>query len=219
MFGLFNMFGLFKKKRDFKMEAALMKAIFSRLEDFGEIKKQVDEGIIIGIWLPYDAWPNYVQFSLNTELYYKYEDKLRPTFTIMGITVFDSKSAVTTEIQIEIWHGIITGFEPQFAKLESPDFETINTSGYWIEYSDQSEFEPIKKLLTEEEIKLINPNDVYELELKGRSYYHIAELEDGDFIGMDLDKKIYKITHDPYEIVELQDNLKEILENLDRYIE
>jgi hypothetical protein len=214
------MFGLFKKKRDFKTDVALMKAIFSRLEDFGEIRKQIDEGIIIGVSSPYDTWwPNFVKFSLNNELLNKYEDKLRPTFTIMGITVFDSKSAVTTEIQIEIWHGIITGFEPQISKLESPDFETINTSGYWIEYSDQSEFEPIKKLLTEEEIKLINPNEVYELELKGKSYYHIAELDNSDFIGMDLDKKIYKITHDPYEIVELQDSLKEILENLDRYIE
>jgi hypothetical protein len=213
------MFGLFKKKRDFKMEAALMKAIFSRLEGFDNINKQLDEGIIIGSRLLKEPLPNYIKFLLNVELLNKYEDKLRPTFTIMGITVFDSKSAVTTEIQIEIWHGILVGYEPQSSTLESPDFETINTTGYWIEYSENAEFDPIKKLLTEEEIKLINPNEVYELELKGKSYYHIAELDNSDFIGMDLDKKIYKITHDPYEIVELQDSLKEILENLDRYIE
>ncbi len=213
------MFGLFKKKRDFKMEAALMKAIFSRLEGFDHINKQLDEGIIIGSGLLREPLPNYIKFSLNVELLNKYEEKLRPTFRIMGIIVFDSKSAVTTEIQIEIWHGILVGFEPQISKLESPDLETINTSGYWIEYLENAEFDLIKKLLTEEEIKLINPSEVYEVELEGKSYYHIAELENSDFIGMDLDKKIYKITHDPYEIVELEESLKEILENLDRYIE
>jgi hypothetical protein len=213
------MFGLFKKKRDFKMEAALMKAIFSRLEGFDNINNQLDEGIITGSRLLKEPFPNFVQFSLDVKLLNKYEDKLGPYFKVKGVTVFDTKSVATVELQIRISHGLIFGYEPQISKLESPDFETLNTSGYRIEYFENPEFDPIKKLLTEEEIKLINPNEVYELELKGKSYYHIAELEDGDFIGMDLDKKVYKITHDPYEIVELQDSLKEILENLDRYIE
>jgi hypothetical protein len=213
------MFGLFKKKRDFKMEAALMKAIFSRLEGFDYINKQLDEGIITGSRLLKEPILDYIKFSLNVKLLNKYEDKLGPYFAVEGVTVFDTKSAATVELQIHICYGVIMGFVALGSKLESPDFETINTSSYWIKHFENSEFDPIKKLLTEEEVKLINPNDVYELELKGRSYYHIADLEDGDFIGMDLDKKIYKITHDPYEIVELQDNLKEILENLDRYID
>jgi hypothetical protein len=190
------MFGLFKKKKlDFKNEVSLMKAIFSRLEGFGEIKKQLDEGIITGISLPYDTWwPNYVKFSLNNELLNKYEDKLRPTFTIMGITVFDSKSSVTTEIQIRIWCGILTGFESLNSRLYNPEIETINTSGYWIKYSDQSDFEIIKDNLTKEDVKLVNPSEVYEVELENRKYYHLIDLEDGDFIGMGTDKKIYKIT-------------------------
>ena len=213
------MFGLFKKKRDFKMEAALMKAIFSRLEGFDYIIKQLDEGIITGSRLLKEPFPNFIQFSLDVKLLNKYEDRLGPYFTVKGITVFDTKSVATVELQIQISHGLIFGFEPQISKLESPDFETINTSGYRIEYFENPDFDQIKKLLTEEEIKLINPNDVDVLELKGNNYYRIAELDNSDFIGMDLDKKIYKITHDPYEIVELQDSLKEILENLDRYID
>ncbi len=208
------MFGLFKKKKlDFKNEVSLMKAIFSRLEGFGEIKKQIDEGIITGISLPYDTWwPNFVKFSLNTKLLNKYEDKLRPTFTIMGITVFDSKSSVTTEIQIRICCGILTGFESLNSRLYNPEIETINTSGYWIKYSDQSDFEIIKDNLTKEDVKLVNPSEVYEVELEGRKYYHLIDLEDGDFIVMGTDKKIYKTTHDPYEIVEVQGSLKDIIQ-------
>lgn len=50
----------------------------------------------------------------------------------------------------------------------------------------------------------INENDIYAISLNGKEYYHLKELEDGDFIGIDKDNKIYKITHDPYMIQELE---------------
>ncbi|MEY3451193.1 MAG: hypothetical protein RL711_1019, partial [Bacteroidota bacterium] len=38
------------------------------------------------------------------------------------------------------------------------------------------------------------------LDLKGKTYYHLKDIEDGDFLGIDIHKNIYKITHDPFEI-------------------
>lgn len=73
------------------------------------------------------------------------------------------------------------------------------------------EFDAIKHLLNEEELLLIDPVDVYEVELDGKIYYHVRELEDGDFIGIDDKKNIYKLTHDPYEIMLLNKPLVEVL--------
>lgn len=44
-------------------------------------------------------------------------------------------------------------------------------------------------------------------------YYHIYDLKDGDgdFIGIDEKKNVYKITHDPYEITLLEKTLIELL--------
>ena len=50
--------------------------------------------------------------------------------------------------------------------------------------------------------------------LEGKTYYHLMDLADGDgdFIGMDLKKRVYLITHDPFEIKLLDKPLREILE-------
>ncbi|WP_162842699.1 hypothetical protein [Mucilaginibacter pineti] len=47
--------------------------------------------------------------------------------------------------------------------------------------------------------------------MDGKVYFHIKDLEDGDFIGIDSDKIIYKITHDPCEIIPLPESLKTVL--------
>ena len=77
--------------------------------------------------------------------------------------------------------------------------------------SSPNEFDDIKHVFNGEELAIIDKEDVYEVELNGTIYYHLQELEDGDFIGIDQNKKIYKITHDPFEITELKGALAEIL--------
>jgi hypothetical protein len=51
------------------------------------------------------------------------------------------------------------------------------------------------------------------VKLRGSLYYHLRDLEDGDFIGIDADKIIYKITHDPFEIIPLNETLEQLLRN------
>ena len=60
-------------------------------------------------------------------------------------------------------------------------------------------------MFNHEEISLLNTSDIYKIELNGKIYYHLKDLEDGDFIGIDTQKNIYLITHDPFKIA-LQDN-------------
>jgi hypothetical protein len=54
---------------------------------------------------------------------------------------------------------------------------------------------------------------VYEVILNGNVYFHIQDLEDGDFIGIDENKAFYKITHDPFEITKIDTSLKKIIES------
>ena len=59
-------------------------------------------------------------------------------------------------------------------------------------------------LLTKQELANINENDIYASNLNGKDYYHLKELEDGDFIGIDTDNHIYLIAHDPFEIKNIE---------------
>jgi hypothetical protein len=39
----------------------------------------------------------------------------------------------------------------------------------------------------------------------------LVDIADGDFIGIGADKKLYKISHDPFEVIEVHGSLSEIL--------
>ncbi|SEO96128.1 hypothetical protein SAMN05192574_11763 [Mucilaginibacter gossypiicola] len=73
------------------------------------------------------------------------------------------------------------------------------------------DYQNLKEILDEDEIKLINPDDIYEVNLKERIFYHVRDLEDGDFIGIESNGQICKITHDSFEIIPLKESLAEIL--------
>ena len=41
------------------------------------------------------------------------------------------------------------------------------------------------------------PNDIYGIVLKGKSYYHLRDIEEGNFMVIDEEKNVYTITHNP----------------------
>ena len=46
---------------------------------------------------------------------------------------------------------------------------------------------------------------------RNKEYFHIKDLEDGDFIGIDERKVVYKITHDPMEVKALDKKIMDVL--------
>jgi uncharacterized pyridoxamine 5'-phosphate oxidase family protein len=70
----------------------------------------------------------------------------------------------------------------------------------------------LKKLLSPKELKLINPSDVYIVTLNNKEYFHLIDIEDGDFYGMDMGKNLYKITHNPYDLEKIDVNLSKLLD-------
>ena len=50
---------------------------------------------------------------------------------------------------------------------------------------------------------MFNPNDLYEIEIQGIHLLHLRDLDDGDFVAIDKEKSIYKVTHSPVKLVPL----------------
>jgi hypothetical protein len=205
------MFEFFKKNdNNCSTKIELVIRVFSLLPaNFLSIKKQLNEGILIGCKREKS---NYIKFTLKTDILNKYEDKNGNCFEIKGIKVFDKNLNTFIGISLEIAYGVFIGYSTFDVKELNPDIDKIDIRNYWVKSLENSEFENLKTLLSEEELKMINPNDVYELELGGQIYYHLKDIEDGDFIGIDKTKNIFKITHDPCNVIQIKEKLSSALD-------
>ncbi len=207
------MFNFFKgKAAKLERHVALIKAVCRLLPiQFNYLGEQVNDGIINGVRLLEKPFPNYKKFILDTSLIKRYEDEKGRSFFVKGILVYDLKSQTFVEIYLVIGFGILMGYSTSTVSDFDPDFNQINTASVYTQYFGENEFNKLRGLFTPDEIKLINPANFYLVELHSKNYYHIKDLENGDFIGIDMEKNLYKITHDPFEVNKLDVDLLHIL--------
>lgn len=211
------MFGLFKRTKIQNWEIDLLRIIvnqISPLPDFYKklIKNQLDEGILKGVILNASDIEGYVAFTYKSDLMKKYDNPKEKNYRLRGIKVFDIVSNKYLDYTLFLSSGTVSGYAIQGAEKYKIDCSKTNISQSELLSINNNDFERLSEFLTPLEQKILNPSNVYSIILKQKEYFHIKEIGDGDFIGIDLEKKIYKITHDPFEINKLDLNLKEIME-------
>jgi hypothetical protein len=208
------MFKFFKRKNKIDLhgwEKELFSNIFKLLgNDYIGIEKQISEGIIESVRID-SKTPNYYSFRLNIPLLNKYENRKEQLFNINGIRIFDKFTQSYKYITIDLGFGLILGYSIKDVLNFNPDVNKIDISLVNKYYYENDDYKTIEFLFTKDELELINISDVYKVELDGNIYYHIKDLDDGDFIGIDIHKNIYKITHDPFEIIIQNNELKHFL--------
>lgn len=110
---------------------------------------------------------------------------------------------------IYVSSGTINGYSIEGANNFTPDFESVDVSGYKLIFND--DYKEISKILSSSAADPLTPEEIYKVVLNSKTYYHLRELEDGDFIKMDAKKRVYKITHDPFKIIQVHKHLKDAL--------
>lgn len=208
---------LFKRKKVKSWEIDFLKTVFSKLsgDENRLLYEQIIEGIIKRVFIGYSYIPNYVGFSYNTSIVEKYENNKIKNYKLSNIKVKNSLTNEYIYVSIFVFSGLVTGYSIDTnKKIKKYQFSinSVDVSSVQKIFDENKDYEKISSLLNNEELKYIS-NEVYPTEINGKYYYHIKELEDGDFIGIDINNHIYKITHDPYEIVSLERNkLLELLQ-------
>lgn len=107
-------------------------------------------------------------------------------------------------------HGLLCGYafdagsdfvpDPSSVDVSASDFQLLERAG-----------SQVTKLILSKDQEYINWSDVFEVELNGKTYYHLKGIGDGDFIGIDDTKQLYEIRHDPLEVKPLHGTVAEVL--------
>ena len=198
------MFNFFLKSKQTtslkKWEKDLLVKTFRLLgNDYTLYEEQITTGIIESVRIN-KLNSNFKRFRLNVKLLNKFENKKGRSFFLHNIKVFDNISNKYFTLSLDFGFGLILGYSMNESVNFNPEIEVINVDSIYKTYYGEDDFNKIKFLFSKEELLLINPSEVYELDLLGKIYYHLIDLEDGDFLAVDIDKNIYEITHGPFEI-------------------
>lgn len=207
------MFGLFKRTKIAHWETDLLLAVFNVLPDphSRSYLSQVKDGLLRGVLIGMSDIKDYVGFSYTPKVYKSYYDKNGRNYKIEGIGVYDAKSKEEISLTLYFSFGVINGYTIEGNKKIKGEISKVDVSNVRKSYIGLEDYKVISSLLSPHEKELINPAEVYLVVLNGKEYYHIRDTEDGDFLAIDIDKNVYNITQDPFEIVLIHKNLDEIL--------
>ncbi|WP_026997621.1 hypothetical protein [Flectobacillus major] len=207
------MFGLFKRTKIEKWETDLLQNVIIKLpSEYSSFINQINDGLLRGVLVSASDILGYVAFTFHPNILKKYDKKKEQDFKLTNIKVYDNKSLSFVPYEIYISSGTISGYSLIGCKGQNVDVGKVDVSGFKKKIIGKSDYHRIMYILLEEEKKLLNPSEVYSILIDGKEYFHLKDLEDGDFIGIDENKVIYRITHNPLEKVVISKKLSEVLE-------
>ena len=206
------MFGLFKRTKVEDWEIQLLRKVIMKLpEDYSDLLNQLSDGLFRGVLLGMSDIPGYVAFSFHSDVLKKYDRENERDYKLSNIKVYDRTTSNYLNFVVYISTGTISGYSLEGSKKHDIDTNKLEVSGFKKEYIGNSDYNRILGILDEQEKKLLTPSEVYSVYVNDKEYFHIKDLEDGDFIGVDERKVIYKITHDPMEVTVLDKKIEDIL--------
>ncbi|GGH26771.1 hypothetical protein FAZ19_18405 [Sphingobacterium alkalisoli] len=133
--------------------------------------------------------------------YKDFENRLDTNFKIENIKVHNLKNKESMFIILYFASNIFLAYSTSLARSKFEfDYKNIDLSGIKIAMWGDTEGLQVLELLTKEEEHYVNSGDIYISKIEGKEYFHLKELEDGDFVGIDKDSNVFVITHDPLEV-------------------
>lgn len=197
------MFGLFKRTKIEVWEIDFLKVVFLKLSNQigDEFYEQISLGLLRGVMIGVGDIPNYVGFTYHSSAYNKYYVATGKNYKISDIKVKDAYSGALLSVSVYIAYGMVNGYSI-YNNYSKYKFDTLTVDVSLVKkiIIGEQNNSKILAVLTEAERKFINESDIYSTTINGKDYYHLKELEDGNFIGIDEAGNIYKILHSPLEI-------------------
>lgn len=214
------MFNLLKRTKIQTWETELLiKTLNSINKDYTKVLvNQVKNNLLKGVLTNISDIEGYVAFKFNASVLSKYQKINEPEYIISGIRVFDKKSNSYLNYSIYVYSGVISGYSFNTKNKVQIDLSKIDISKFDKESSVHfTGIEVVKSFFKEVEETLLDKldlNNVLEIEINEGNFYTIKDLEDGNYIAIDKNGKVFGLIHDPYEIEMLYKNTELFIKDL-----
>jgi hypothetical protein len=120
-------------------------------------------------------------------------------------------------VDLYISEGLVIGYTLP-ANIDQIDCATIDISNIWEKHfldKDCVDIKPFVEGLSKEQKKKLNLfSNSFTITLNGKVYFAIHDIGDGNYIALDTYGSIYKITHDPFGVNKINNNILDFLATL-----
>jgi hypothetical protein len=203
-----------------KEQDKLFKAIMNALTDnFEQIKEQTLSGKLYGL----DNWKLYPDFKFISMGYggnkiFKYK-KRGQSFKISGVQIFSNRNKQFESIEILIQDNLVCGLKITNSGYQLNEFDINQIKAAQIIKKEftfpQSDSDIFYGSLDDEIKEKLKPDDLFEIDYDNRTYFSFYELEDGNYLAIDKNMKVYSLIHDAKPAVSLMKiSFKEIISDI-----
>ena len=209
---IFNFFKS-KKKIDFNVLSTILSIILQNLQNnYSYLYKQFEAELIVGISSAQkDLSINYIGLIHNPRVAKMYENQNKNYFKLTGIKLRGDSTGEIISVSLFVYNGLLIGIasdkklseQEHYTYVENPNLQRIALG--------ETDYNRIAGLLTTEELKYINKSDVYLVEVGGKNFFHIRDVEDGNFLALDSYKNIFLVKHDPVSVEQINSQLINVL--------
>jgi hypothetical protein len=184
------------------------------INDFPEFKKVIEISKLNGISFPVKPAGIYLHRSYTPKVFEEIKRNHNTYFNLAGILVFERKSKKYIPLKLNYFHDSLTSIKIENPKKFHKNFDLNNLKVQEIEIKklklDNPDKEIVLKILKKLDrgkLNLLDIENTFEIEIDEKLFYTILDMEDGNYIAIDKEGKIYRLNHDNKERV------KQIAEN------
>tara|TARA_R110002020_G_scaffold383342_1_gene593991 strand:+ start:102 stop:791 length:690 start_codon:yes stop_codon:yes gene_type:complete len=198
---------LFNRKTRKKHIEQFERRIAELLEnDFPQFKKVIAISKVYNISFTHNPDGIYVSRGWTPKVYKEIMRSHRTFFNLSGISVAEKKSDVFTPLKLNYSYNSLTKIE-----IETPerfhriyDIENVKVGQIQLEHlptenPDRKVVEKALKSIPNDQMELLELDDTFEIEVDGKLYYTILDMEDGNYIAVDNSGNVYRLNHDHNE--------------------
>jgi hypothetical protein len=210
-----RMFNLFKKKKYIQSwEYELLHGVVSALPNkYSYLTKQVAPESLIDV-VDHTARKNgWKKTKYSPAAYQQYlNESPKLNGLLVGIKVFDLTDQNYKEVELDLYDGALLGCRYPVGKY---DLTRIDVSGLRFKPHQSEENIKYKAALKDLKCTHLDLDNGFEIELSGKTYYTIKDLEDGNYLAINTKGNVYGLFHDPFIVEQISSDLATFIAQID----
>ena len=188
--------------------------------------KELQEQTLSCRFLFFDDWKDNPDFKFVTQSYpgetYDLYKKRGLNFKISGLKIFSKITSEYEDIHILVKNNLVQGLKITNSDYQSKEFDLSNING---EGAVKTPFTFLPDAtdifydsLGQDIRDILDPDDIFDIDFNNRTFYAFYDLEDGNYLAVDKNLKVYSLVHDARPMVTAMEisfieMLNEILNN------